>query len=177
MSNYTDKIGQLANRVDPLLVEILNDLATGNADRDQTIKNLTATLATITTLTATTVNAGNLAGAFDGGATLAQISLPYQEITTTGTAILGTTSSVLLNKSDGVLASTLTAPSTGRLLLISQYDAGTSGHTVTLGSGTFDGTNNIATFNAAGETLLLYGLTAARFLVLINNGSVAFSGG
>lgn len=129
-------------------------------------------IATIRNLTATSVAAGNLSGTFAGGATLNQTAFTIQDITTTGTAILGTTSVVALDKSDGVLASTLAAPSTGRYLIITQYDSGTSGHTVTLGSGTFDGTNTIATFNAKGDTLVLLGLTAASFLVLQNTGVV-----
>lgn len=172
MSTFSDKLGQVKEKLDPVLVEILNDLAAGNADRDQTIKNLTATLATVTTLTA-----GNITGIFAGRATLDSMAFTQQEITATATAISETTSCVLLNKSDGVLASTLANPSTGRLLVITQYDSGTSGHTVTLGTGTFDGTNNIATFNAKGDTLVLLGLTGALFLVLVNVGSVSFSGG
>jgi hypothetical protein len=98
-----------------------------------------------------------------------------QTITTTAAAIEPLAELVQLNKSDGVLASTLTAPAAGRFLVITQIDAGTSGHTVTLAAGTFDGTNEIATFNAAGETLVLYGLTATRFAVVENLGAVAFS--
>lgn len=172
MSNATDILGRLAHKLDPDLLALLNELLAGNTDRDQAIRALTAA-----TVTATTVTAGNLAGAFAGAATINQLAFPSQDITTTGTAISSTVTHVQLDKSDGVLASTLAAPSTGRLLIITQVDAGTSGHTVTLSSGTWDGTNPIATFNAKGETLVVLGLNAARFLVLVNLGSVAFSGG
>ena len=56
-----------------------------------------------------------------------------------------------LNKSDGILAMTIAGGfDVGRILVITQIDAGTEGHTVTLTptGATFDGTNNTATFNA-----------------------------
>ena len=65
----------------------------------------------------------------------------------------------------------------GRILVITQIDAGTAGHTVTLtGTGcTFDGTNNTATFNAQYEALVLLCISDKRFLILKNYGSVALS--
>lgn len=65
-------------------------------------------------------------------------------------------------------------PTVGQLLVISQKDAGTVGHTVTT-AGTFDGTNNTATFNAANETLVLFGVSATRWVIIQNIGSVALS--
>ena len=67
------------------------------------------------------------------------------------------------------------APKVGWLLVISQKDAGTAGHTVTLTAGDYDGSNAIATFNAAEETLVLLGVSATRFVILENIGSVALS--
>jgi len=82
---------------------------------------------------------------------------------------------VELNKSDGALAMTIAAPVKGQLLVITQTDSGTQGHTVTLSAGDFDGTNEIATFDAQEETLVLFGLSATRYAVLANIGSVALS--
>jgi hypothetical protein len=71
---------------------------------------------------------------------------------------------------------TIAAPAAGRFLIIYQKDAGTAGHTVTLTSGTYNGTNTIATFDEYGECLVLLGVSATRFLVVSNVGSVGLSG-
>lgn len=65
----------------------------------------------------------------------------------------------------------------GRILVITQIDGGTDGHTVTLTptGATFDGTNNTATFNAQFEALVLLAISPKRFLILKNYGSVALS--
>jgi len=70
-------------------------------------------------------------------------------------------------------ALTIARPRPGRILVITQVGAGTN--TVTLGAGTYDGTNTIATFNAAADTLTLLGISDKRFLILHNGGAVAFS--
>jgi len=82
---------------------------------------------------------------------------------------------ITLDSSGTKIELTLAAPAPGRVLTITQIDAGTDGHTVTLTAGTFDGTNDVATFNAAGETLVLIGLTATRFAIILNLGSVGLS--
>lgn len=46
---------------------------------------------------------------------------------------------------------------------------------VTLESGTFDGTNDTATFNASGENLALIGVSTSRYAIIGNIGSVALS--
>ena len=65
----------------------------------------------------------------------------------------------------------------GRILIITQIDSGTDGHTVTLTptGATYDGTNNTATLNAQYEALVLLAISAKRFLILKNYGSVALS--
>ena len=40
---------------------------------------------------------------------------------------------------------------------------------------TFDGTNRVATFNAAGDSLELIALSTTRWFINVNNGSVALS--
>jgi len=100
--------------------------------------------------------------------------LKTQELTASG-AVDSNTNVLFLNKSDGAIAATIAAPAAGRPLLIIQTDAGTSGHTVTLAAGTFDGTNPVATLDAADEALLLVGTSATRFYIITNNGSVGLS--
>jgi hypothetical protein len=83
---------------------------------------------------------------------------------------------VILNHATVGIAATIAAPRAGRFLVITQTDAGTAGHTVTLAAGTWNGSNTIATLNAAGECLIVYGVSATRFMIMENLGAVAFSG-
>ena len=68
----------------------------------------------------------------------------------------------------------LAAPAQGRLLVLHCVEA-SNDCVVTLGAGTWDGTNSIATFDAASETLVLLGISATRFVILENIGAVVFS--
>lgn len=70
---------------------------------------------------------------------------------------------------------TIDAPEPGHWLIITQIDAGTAGHTVTLTAGTYDGSSTVATLNAQNETLVLFGLSATRFIVVENIGSVGLA--
>ena len=96
------------------------------------------------------------------------------ELTESG-AIPANTSYVELNNSTTKIEATIAAPAAGRFLVITQTDSGTKGHTVTLTAGTYDGSNTIATFNAAAETLVLYGISATRFVIVENIGAVGLS--
>jgi len=63
----------------------------------------------------------------------------------------------------------------GQMLVITCSDS-TNTTTVKTKSGTtFDGTNNTATFDAAGETLVLFGISATQFVIVENIGSVTLS--
>ncbi len=99
-----------------------------------------------------------------------------QTLTASG-AITITNGLVILNHASVVIAATLAAPTPGdELLIVNGSASGTAAHTVTLPSGvTFDGTNSIATLNAPNEALLLKALTATRWYIVVNNGSVALS--
>lgn len=99
-----------------------------------------------------------------------------QELTATG-AITINSGLVLLNHATVVIAATLDAPVAGdELFIIDSSASGTAAHTVTLPGGvTWDGTNDVATLNAPGEALHVIALSATRFFVLENIGSVAFS--
>lgn len=96
-----------------------------------------------------------------------------RKIVTKSGIMAGTPTSLLvLNNSSSAIAYTIDKPKTGWVLVITQRDVGTQGHTVTLTSGTFDGTNNVATLNAANETLILVGVSSSRFIIVENVGSV-----
>ncbi len=96
-----------------------------------------------------------------------------QEITDGGAvAITSGVNFVKLNKTTPKIEATIAAPTEGQLLIITQADAGTAGHTVTLTTGTYDGTATVATFNAAAETLVLFGISATRYVIVANIGAV-----
>lgn len=101
------------------------------------------------------------------------VKLPFQELTASGAI----TSNILgLNHATVVIAATLAAPVAGEPLFIIDTSAtGTAAHTVRLTSGTFDGTNNTATLNALDEALYCIGVSATRFQIILNVGSVALS--
>lgn len=85
---------------------------------------------------------------------------------------------VLLSSTTPAIAATIASIRPGRFLRISQIDGGTAGHTVTIaggGTNTYDATNEIATFNAASETLILHGVSATRFAIVENIGAVGLS--
>ena len=132
----------------------------------QTLTNKTLTSPTVNTPTVTTP-------AITGGTITSGTFLDFAatELTATG-AISASVSYVELNHASVAIAATIAAPSAGRFLVITQTDAGTAGHTVTLTAGTYDGSNNVATFNAQNETLVLFAISATRFVVVENIGSV-----
>lgn len=119
----------------------------------------------------------------DGGLVLAaaqaivgNLRLKPQQLTASG-AFTQAGGLLLLNHASVVIVSTLAAPAQGDFVVICDNSAtGTAAHTVTLPAGvTFDGTNDIATFNALGETLVMIAISATRWLILLNIGSVALS--
>lgn len=108
-------------------------------------------------------------GRHNGGRTV-------QELTASG-AITLNSGLVLLNHASTIIAATLDAPTPGdELIIVDSSASGTAAHTVTLPAGvTWDGTNNTATLNAPGEALHVIALSATRWLILENIGSVALS--
>lgn len=76
-----------------------------------------------------------------------------------------------------IIAATLAAPVAGdELFIVNNSASGTVAHTVTLPAGvTWDGTNNTATLDAPNEALHVIALTATRWFILENIGSVALS--
>lgn len=107
---------------------------------------------------------------------LAGLRLKPQTLTATGAMNEGT-SALFLNHASTIIAATVPAPTAGDILVIANTSAsGTAAHTVTLPEGvTWNGTNRIATLNAPSEALVCIGVSATRYLVLVNLGTVAFS--
>lgn len=101
---------------------------------------------------------------------------PVQTLTATG-AITLTSGVILLNHATVIIAATLAAPTAGdELYIIDSSASGTAAHTVTAAAGvTFDGTNNTATLNAPDEALHIIAISATRWYILENIGSVALS--
>ena len=131
----------------------------------------TATM-TLTNKTITGTLTGNVTGNVTGGI----FGLPPVTLAVAGpTGFNPAAYNVLvLNGAAAAVAVTIAAPAAGQLLIIHCSD-GTQDCTVTLTAGTFDGTNKIATFEVTGDTLILYGLSATRYLIINDIGSVALS--
>jgi len=99
-----------------------------------------------------------------------------QELTASGAFTINS-GMLLLNHATVVIAATLDAPAVGdEFFIINNSASGTAAHTVTVPGGvTWDGTNTIATLNAPGEALHVVAISAARWFILENIGSVALS--
>lgn len=99
-----------------------------------------------------------------------------QALTATG-AISINSGLVTLAHNTVVIAATLDAPVGGDdLWIVNASASGTAAHTVTLPAGvTFDGTNNTATLDAPGEALHIMALSATRWFIAVNIGSVGLS--
>jgi hypothetical protein len=167
---------------DSALSNILADLILSKMPTlEQTLTNKTLTSPTLTTptLSTPTITAPVITGA--GSAILSTLTsgtfkLTPTEITDGGAVAMNDSGIYVLNKTTPKIEGTIAAPGVGSILFIVQTDAGTAGHTVTLTAGTWNGTNTVATLNAADEALFVIGLSATRYYVVVNNGSVAFSG-
>jgi hypothetical protein len=99
-----------------------------------------------------------------------------QTLTATG-AITINSGLVLLSHATVVIAATLDAPTVGdELYIVNSSASGDAAHTVTLPEGvTWDGTNDVATLDAPGEALHVLAISATRWFILENIGSVGLS--
>ena len=107
-----------------------------------------------------------------------QLGMPITELTATATFVPKVGMEVLeLNHATVVIATTIAAPVKGNFLVIANTSAsGTAAHTVTLTAGDFDGGGgNTATLNAPEEALVLYGVSATRYVVVENIGTVGIA--
>ena len=109
----------------------------------------------------------------DGAASLVGAS---QELTVTG-AIYPGTESIELNHASTIIAATIAdAASHHGLFMVKDTSAtGTAAHTVTLTSGTWDGTNTIVTLNALNEAIIVWFDSAGNGTIVENVGTVALS--
>ena len=99
-----------------------------------------------------------------------------QELTATGAVTAGM-QSVELNHASTIIAATIAdaADHGGFFYVVNTSASGTAAHTLTLTSGTFDGTNNVATLNAPAESLLVFFDSSGNGRIILNTGSVALS--
>jgi len=115
-----------------------------------------------------------------GGRWLKQEFNPWVNPTeyTSAGAISPTITFAELNAAGGAMAMTYAAPVKGMTVVLTCTDA-TGDVTVTLSSGSFffinggiDSSGTVATFNTAGQTLVLFAISASAFIVLQNIGQV-----
>ena len=106
----------------------------------------------------------------------ADVSARVQELTASGTVTAGV-QSVELNHGTVVVAAAIADASNhqGLFIVKDTSASGTAAHTLTLTSGTFNGTNNVATLNAPKEALVVYFDSAGNGTIVENIGSVALS--
>lgn len=100
----------------------------------------------------------------------------YQELTVSGAVVNGVMS-VELNHASTIIAATIasTLYHQGLFIVKNTSASGTAAHTLTLTSGTFNGTNTVATLNAPNEALVVYFDSAGNGTIVENVGSVALS--
>ena len=134
----------------------LLDLKSGDA--------LTADIADLTA-TATEINRA------------ADVSARVQELTATAAVTAGV-QSLELNHASTIIAATIasTLNHPGLFVVKDTSATGTAAHTVTITTGTWNGTNKIITLNALNEALVVYFDSAGNGSILVNLGAVALSG-
>ncbi|MFA5436354.1 MAG: hypothetical protein WC372_10000 [Candidatus Neomarinimicrobiota bacterium] len=126
------------------------------------------TAAAITASGAVTASAGVVIGSAYG--------LQITEKNYTSSGAIATTGYVTLSADSADLAMTVAAPTAGTLLIIhDKANSGGKNHVVSAkaAGATFDGTNNTLTFDATGETIVLFAVTATQWVIVENIGSVA----
>ena len=99
-----------------------------------------------------------------------------QELTASGAVTAGV-EAVFLNHASNVVAATIDDASKhpGLFVVKDTSSTGTAAHTLTITTGTFDGTNKVATLNAPGEALVVYFDKNGNGTIVANVGSVALS--
>jgi hypothetical protein len=99
-----------------------------------------------------------------------------QAMTVSGAVSAGV-SYLSLAHTDTVIAATIAnaANHAGVFIVENISTSGTAAHTVTLTTGTWDGTNDVATLNAGAEQLVVFFNAAGRGRVILNTGAVGLS--
>jgi hypothetical protein len=110
---------------------------------------------------------------------VADVSGRTEELTVAGAnAITAGVQSVELNNAVATIAATIADASNHQGLMVfkaTSEPAGGQDHTVTLTAGTFDGTNNVATFADILDTLVVYFDSNGDGTIVENVGSVVLS--
>lgn len=135
------------------------------------LDGVTATAAELNIMDGVTATAAEISKACD-------LSAQIQTMTESG-AITAGVQAVFLNHATVTIAATIAtlAAHQGLLLIKAGLEPGAGGdHTVTVTTGTLNGTNKVATFADVADALLLYVDAEGNGTVLVNTGSVAFSG-
>ncbi len=115
-----------------------------------------------------------------GGALTVQaggsMTIAPQELTASGAVTAGVPSVELNHATVAVEATIADAANHAGLFTVKDTSAsGTAAHTLTLTSGTWDGTNTVATLNAPGESLIVHFDSAGDGVIVVNTGAVALS--
>ena len=107
----------------------------------------------------------------------ADVSARVQELTATAAVTAGV-QSLELNHASTIIAATIasTLNHPGLFIVKDTSATGTAAHTVTITTGTWNGTNKIITLNALNEALVVYFDSAGNGSILVNLGAVALSG-
>jgi hypothetical protein len=131
---------------------------------------VTATAAELNAMDGNTATAAEINNASD-------VSARTQELTVSGAVTAGV-QSVELNHTSAAIAATIATAVNHQGFFIAKATtepAGAQDHTLTLTVGTFDGTNDIATFADINDALAVYFDSAGNGTILENVGSVALS--
>jgi hypothetical protein len=110
-----------------------------------------------------------------GIVSLLNLNLKPKRVTTSTKLANAPVSYVELNNSSAGITLTIDKPKAGWFLVITQIDSGTAGHSANLTAGTYDGTNTKATLNSQYETIVLFGVSATRFVIVENIGAVGLT--
>jgi hypothetical protein len=151
-------------------------MTAGDTNLTNAVLSGTLSVAGATTLTGAVTAPGGVTGPLAGN-TVGQHRHTVQELTATGNVTI-TSGVLLLNHATTPVAAAMTiAPTAGdEMFIVDNSATGTAGHTVKTPTGvTFDGTNNTATLNALGEALHIVAISAARWLIIANVGTVGLS--
>jgi hypothetical protein len=161
---YSVETGNNIAKFDPTndRFDILQNLALSGTD-------ISATAAELNILDGATVTAAELNNAAD-------VSARVQELTETGDVTAGV-QSVELNHNSTIIEATIADATNheGIFIVKNTSASGTAAHTLTLTSGTFDGTNNVATLNAPDEALIVYFDSAGNGTIVENVDSVGLA--
>lgn len=130
---------------------------------------VTATATELNKMDGTTATTSELNNAAD-------VSARVQELTATGDVTAGVQSLELNHDSSAIAATIADAGNHQGLFVVKDTSAsGTESHTLTLTSGTFNGSNDVATLNAPNECLVVYFDSAGNGTIVENVDSVSLS--